>query len=192
MDGWLWTLSKMKLTKSDILAEATTVNRIHGDVHRYYQMKRSDPKAKITWRKACEELRNHDWLFDQLCKLKVINDIRAQDGNSRESAVIFLELDPWCYRAGYAKERILRGLGGAQLSKVHKTRLSNCMIKVTQGRPRREFRNYCRLAYKLRSEFLHQELNQLLSDESDSTRRQAEWMLGYLDRHTKIIHNRQT
>jgi hypothetical protein len=53
-------------------------------------------------------------MFD-LWKPEVLRQVRVA-GAAREAALVFLEADPWFFRSGYLKERLLRAIKGAQLA----------------------------------------------------------------------------
>jgi hypothetical protein len=57
-------------------------------------------------------------------------EVRAGDATATERAARFLELDPQCYRSGYAKERLLRALKSARLTQSQIERLRVAMMRA--------------------------------------------------------------
>ena len=73
--------------------------------------------------------------------------------------IMFLEADPYFFRSGYRKEKILRRLKKAVLSDDEKERLRRVvLVQVASSSWRREFSEYARLAIVLDSPALRQEL----------------------------------
>lgn len=99
-----------------------------------------------------------------------------------DSAIKFLEKDEWEFGSGYVKADLIRLLKKLNLKPDEAARLRRVLLAVVDGRDRREFRAYCRLANKLDSEQLRNELTHRLEDNDKDVRRRARWMLDYLIR----------
>ncbi len=109
-----------------------------------------------------------------------LKEIQEFDGEWRENAVTFLEVNPRYFRSGYDKAQLLRCLKRADLSPKHKQRLKAVFLDVV-GRPSGvEFRQYCQLASRLASKELTSALNKLLKSEDEGVRRRASWMLEHV------------
>ena len=98
------------------------------------------------WKEACHAWHTSENKCFELWPLEARDKMRAGDRETIEDALLFLEVDPWFFRSGYLKERVIRHLKSAQLSKADKGRLRNVIFAVAIGRNRREWRDYCRLA----------------------------------------------
>lgn len=98
-----------------------------------------------------------------------------------DSAVLFLEADPWFDRSGYAKVALIRKLKRLALSFEVQERLRSVLIEVVKGRDRREFRADCQLARCVVSAALRDELQALASSTDPRVRRHATWMLAALN-----------
>jgi hypothetical protein len=98
----------------------------------------------------------------------------------------FLEKDQWTFGSGYAKADLIRLLRKLDLKPAQAERLRRVVLAVVDGRDRREFRHYCRLACKLDSPRLRDELMRRLEDENEVVRRHARWALEYLSKHQAI------
>ena len=110
-------------------------------------------------------------------KLKEIEEL---DGEWRDNALTFLEVNPRYFRSGYDKAQLLRYLKRADLSPKHRQRLQAVLLDVV-GRPSGvEFRQYCQLASSLASKELASALSKLVKSEDEGVRRRASWMLEHV------------
>jgi hypothetical protein len=100
-----------------------------------------------------------------------------------DAAIEFLEKDEWTFGSGYAKADLIRLLRKLDLNPNQAERLRRVVLAVVDGRDRREFRHYCRLACKLDSPRLRDELTRRLENEYEVVRRHAHWVLEYLSKH---------
>ncbi len=84
----------------------------------------------------------------------------VQHNDAPRSLILgFLEANPYFYRSGYIKQKILRYLKQVSLSKQEKERLRFVVLaQVEAPHARREFPEYARLAIVLDSPVLRQEL----------------------------------
>ena len=71
--------------------------------------------------------------------------LRHDDRQGIEYAIAFLEADPWCFRSGYSKERMLTVLGRCTLTEEDVRRLQTMALRAVNGPQRREFGYHCRL-----------------------------------------------
>src|SRR5947209_20218434 len=79
--------------------------------------------------------------FDEdFVRLRGRTDLKAL-----ETAVAFLEADPFFDRTGYMKEKLLRYVRGYQLTPAYVDRLQQVILNVVDDHYCREFREYCRL-----------------------------------------------
>jgi hypothetical protein len=110
-----------------------------------------------------------------------LKEIEVDDGEWRENAVTFLEVNPRYFRSGYDKAQLLRRLKRADLNPKHKQRLLAVLLDVV-GRPSGvEFRQYCQLAARLASKELASALSKLVKSEDEGVRRRASWMLEHVE-----------
>lgn len=115
-------------------------------------------------------------------KLKEIEEI---DGEWRDNAITFLEVDPRYFRSGYDKAWLLRHLKRADLSARQKRRLHDVLLEIV-GKPSGvEFRQYCQLATRLASKDLAAALSGLAKAKDGGIRRRAIWMLEYVEKGMK-------
>jgi len=110
---------------------------------------------------------------------------RLKEGNlaGLESAMKFLEADPWFYRSGYVKADLLRFINRVDLPKSALPRLRKIVLNAVNSRDRREFRKYCNLAKRIDGPEFQECLIKLLEDEDPAVRRRAAWVIETL-RHS--------
>ncbi len=106
-----------------------------------------------------------------------LSRLRAGDAGAVDAAISFLEADPWFFRSGYAKEEIIAYLNRLPLTEAQAERLRRVVLAAVDGRDRREFRRYCRLARKVDSPALRSELAGRLECAEPAVRRHARWVL---------------
>ena len=110
-----------------------------------------------------------------------LNEVEEFDGEWRDNALTFLEVNPRYFRSGYDKAQLLRRLKRADLSAKHRQRLVAVLMDVV-GRPSGvEFRQYCQLAARLASKELTAALAKLVRSPDDGVRRRASWMLEHVE-----------
>ena len=93
-----------------------------------------------------------------------------------ESAIAFLEADPWFFRSGYEKQNLIRHLKRAELNDTQRERLGHVVVAAIDGRDRTEFRHYCRLACGVWSDHLDEEVAKRLASPDPGIRRRALWV----------------
>ena len=80
-----------------------------------------------------------------------------------ESAIGFLEADPYFFRSGYVKEKLIRHIQRPMLKPQHVARLHAVVLAIVDKRDGREFRAYCRLARKVDAPALREQLRHRLT-----------------------------
>src|SRR5262249_24701577 len=100
-----------------------------------------------------------------------------------DEVIQYLEKDEWKFGSGYAKADLIRWLRKFDLKRNEAERLRRVVLTVVDGRDRREFRHYCKLACKVDSPQLRKELIRRLEGENEVVRRHARWALEHLYKH---------
>jgi hypothetical protein len=103
-------------------------------------------------------------------------EVRAGDATATERAVRFLELDPRCFRSGYAKERLLRALKSARITQSQVDRLRVAMMYAVDAGGHRELAEWCRLAPRLDLRSVEGLLSQRLESRDPAIQRRARWI----------------
>ena len=131
-----------------ILREAGKIDSLHKRIHETYLMRNSDHEG---WSNACKDFHEYvseiDWYLDKIDSSRKIADLDMQ-----EFAITFLELDPLFFRSGYIKAGLLKRLKRSDLGRGNRARLQSIVIDAVKNRPRREFREYCRLARAIKTD----------------------------------------
>jgi len=95
--------------------------------------------ASERFRRAIAALYSPEWF-------EVEHALRDRQSWAIEPAVAFLETDLWCFRSGYAKERLMRWLARLDLSSDAQARLHRWILDALAKGPRREYRRMVILA----------------------------------------------
>ena len=106
--------------------------------------------------------------------------LRTDDSIAADRVIAFLEVDPWCFRSGYAKETILHFLKRATLTGDQATRLRAVILNAVDVGDRREFRGHCKLARRVVDEGLRLALLERLRSSNPGQARRALWVLDAL------------
>lgn len=136
----------------------------------------ADDPATIEWQaelrrfRAAIDLAYPVGFWDYLVRAK------RGDWSGLETLIGFLEADPFFFRSGYAKEKILKVVKRAPLDADQRARLREVCLAVVDGRDRREFRDYCRLAARLDGPELRTAIEARLAAGPEDVRRRAGWM----------------
>jgi hypothetical protein len=164
----------------ELTALADTVRRAHARVHETFAARDQSPEAWAAWQDAAADF--HKTLavmygsstFDER-----IADIRKGDPTSVGKAITFLEVDPWCFGAGYVKERLISSLKGVDLDPRQVDRLTMAFGRVAMdNRGRRELRDWCRLASsQLDLSSLRRVFGELATSPEPRLRLKGEWLL---------------
>lgn len=149
----------------------------------------TSPAAWQAWDDAAEEWRAaRDAMFGQSFDNSPdpnLAAIRAGDPAAVETAIRFLEIDPICFHAGYAKERFLRALKSVPLSASQAGRLRSVMIHSLIDGYRHELEEWCRLAPRLDIEILRRTLRVIVDDGGEVGSR-AVWCLDRIDQYVQM------
>jgi hypothetical protein len=93
-----------------------------------------------------------------------------------ETAIVFLEVDPWFFRSGYEKQKIIQHLKRSRLTEPQRMRLARVVLMAIDSRDRIEFRHYGRLACGVWSDFLDEEVAARMQSRDAGIRRRATWV----------------
>ena len=105
------------------------------------------------------------------------------EAKGMESAVRFLEADPYFFRSGYIKSRLIRCIKRPMLTPEYARRLQQVVLAVVEKRDDRDFRAFCRLAHKVGAPALREQLTQRLTNDDPNVRRRARWVLEALEQN---------
>src|SRR5690349_20995794 len=114
-----------------IARNANLLKALRGEVERTWLHRYEAPEQNQAWSDACRRFRE---AYDQFAfpgGLEACLDGLSQgDAEAVELAIQFLEEDPWYYRSGYIKERLIQRIKRASLSPDQRSRLRDVIIEV--------------------------------------------------------------
>jgi len=155
---------------------AARLRELHDAIHQSFRVRSESAEANVRWRDACAQFHAQ---YDALAFPGGLTDglarLRAGDPEVIETAVRFLELDPYFFRSGYIKADLLRHLKRVPLTKSQEQRLRNVILARLSGPDRRELRGYCRLAARLVAPAFHMQLRALAASPDARVARHARW-----------------
>lgn len=99
------------------------------------------------------------------------------DLSGLETAVRFLEADPWFFHSGFVKAELIRSLKRLEIPPAAVERLRRVVLNVVDRCDRREFRHYCRLARKVDSPDLRRDLALRIQSDDPDVARRARWAM---------------
>lgn len=170
------------MLRRETIAEVERIeNAHHKAIHSTYVCRGQGPKAWKAWEDATSAWHAQRYPTDKLWDDEFLAGLRTSDRQTIEEAILYLEVDPWYFRAGYLKERLIRGLKAANLTERDRMRLRNVIWNVASGKNRREYRNYCSLAKVVGDA----DLISILEDVSPERDQESKGKFGYLLRHLK-------
>lgn len=180
--GWENTVSQRNL----IATNANLIQALRDEIESTWQHRDEGAEQRQAWITACQRFSE---LYNQLAYPGGLEASLAQgsqgDSEAMELAVQFLEEDPWYYRSGYIKERLIQRVKQTSLSPDQRARLCNVILKVVDSRDRREFRRYCGLAVVVRSPELVEALAHRVQVGDSGVRRRAQGVLDRLNKEPK-------
>jgi len=163
-------------------ANSARLRELHDAIHQSFRARGESAEANMQWRDACA--RFHDE-YDALAfpggLTYGLARLRALDPEAIETAVHFLEVDPYFFRSGYIKADLLRHLKRAPLTKSQAQRLRNVILARLSGPDRRELRGYCRLAARLVTREFHMQLRAMAASSDARVARHARWAVVAVD-----------
>jgi hypothetical protein len=107
----------------------------------------------------------------------IVGTRSGSSGDDLETLVRFLEADIYCDRSGYVTADVIAALRRSNLPIPLAARLRHVVLVAVDGRDRREFRAFCRLATAVADGWLDAELRQRLGSIDARTARHAGWVL---------------
>ncbi len=159
-----------------LLTRSAELNAARRRLHETFNRRDRSPAAYAAWSSAAKDVKA---AFRRMYAPEfqdAFERLRQGDRDAVEPAVSFLEADPHTFRSGYIKADLVRFLKRINLDPETRRRLRGVLLKVVEAQPRREFRDYCRLATALDSPELRSALRER-TGEQPPIGRQARWML---------------
>ncbi|MCA9805302.1 MAG: hypothetical protein KC777_25205 [Cyanobacteria bacterium HKST-UBA02] len=173
---------KPEAFNQSVMAErAELASRLCNDAYDLYDRKPGREAEMAVWEQAAS-------LFHQSIReafpdgfWESLEALSKEDISGLETAIKFLEDDPYFFRSGYIKADILKYVRRVRLSASDAKRLRRVVIAAIKVGDRREFRWYCKLARRVESPAFRNDIEQLLHHDDEGVRRRARWVLAAMD-----------
>jgi len=175
------------LTREVIAEEERVTNLLHQRIHSTFAKRHESARAWKEWEEATSAWHARRYPTEKLWEAGFLADLRASRRSAIEDAILYLEVDPWYFRSGYLKTRLIRGLKSADLTSRDRRRLVNVVWNVAAGKNRREFRNYCSLAVVIGEADLLQNLEEVPPHRNTAANGKFGYLLNHLRRHAKLM-----
>ncbi|BCM91315.1 hypothetical protein IAD21_03185 [Abditibacteriota bacterium] len=135
------------------------------------------------WKKATHAFHTyfHENPVFLLWRRETLDAIRAGDRNTIEGSLTFLEADPYFFRSGYLKEKVLRAIKRAPLNGRDEVRVQMIILRALEGRYKREFKFYARLIPRIYTPQFENELR--VAAKRTNCHNHAHLVLNALDNH---------
>ena len=149
-----------------ILENAAKIQKLYAAIESTAKNKKTAPKP---WEKATQDFHNaYDSLAFPGGLKNSLQLLKEQDPQTVQSAIDFLQADPYFHRSGYIKEKIAGALKQISLSDEQIKQLQGVMLAAIEIEGRREFLEYCRLARKLSNKSFVQKLELIIKEPSSA------------------------
>lgn len=178
------------LTRAAILDVERTERAHHERVRLTFAARHQDSKSWKAWDYATSAWHAQAYVTGTLWSDGFLAALRASQRSAVDDAILYLEVDPWYFRSGYLKERLIRGVKAAELSEQDQRRLWSVVWNAAAGRNRREFRNYCSLAAVVGNADLIQQLEEVTPERDTAAQGKFRYLLGYLQKHSEFEKGR--
>ena len=116
--------------------------------------------------------------------------LKVGDATGAESAISFIEADPWFFESGYVKARLATYLKRIPLSTPQRERLHDALIRIAASRYRQEYPYFCRLARSLATPHFATRLAELAASSDADVARRAKWMLAQVEEALRLRRER--
>ena len=146
-------LAQMKFDFTNFTAKVSELNRLHKSLHELSDLRWRTQKAEdiARWENAVRAWKAYSG-FGEDTKFYFFEDrdflsaLASGDADAKESAIRFLEFDPYYYRSGYIKSKLLVRLKNIKLSASEVKRLQKVICNaIVSQQPKSEFKYYARL-----------------------------------------------
>ena len=163
-----------------IAALERLVNDCHDALEQAIPSRFTSPQAEEAWSDAAGNFHEACALFSDAAPN--LDRVRSGDRGAIEAAITFLEVDPWCFGSGYAKQAVLREIRTCNLDESQIHRMHDVLLHLVDKGDRREFRYACRVARHIADDNLQRALvGRVQSSPDFGIQRRALWMLAYVN-----------
>ena len=162
-------LAQMKFDFTNFTAKVSELNRLHKSLHELSDLRWRTQKAEdiARWENAVRAWKAYsgfgeDTKFYFFESRDFLSALASGDADAKESAIRFLEFDPYYYRSGYIKSKLLVRLKNIKLSASEVKRLQKVICNaIISQQPKCEFKYYARLLKNVGTPEFRQKLQAL-------------------------------
>ena len=162
-------LAQMKFDFTNFTAKVSELNRLHKSLHELSDLRWRTQKAEDVahWENAVRAWKEYsgfgeDTKFYFFESRDFLSALASGDADAKESAIRFLEFDPYYYRSGYIKSKLLVRLKNIKLSASEVKRLQKVICNaIVSPQPKCEFKYYARLLKNVETPEFRQKLQAL-------------------------------
>ena len=162
-------LAQMKFDFTNFTAKVSELNRLHKSLHELSDLRWRTQKAEdiARWENAVRAWKAYsgfgeDTKFYFFESRDFLSALASGDADAKESAIRFLEFDPYYYRSGYIKSKLLVRLKNIKLSASEVKRLQKVICNaIVSPQPKCEFKYYARLLKNVGTPEFRQKLQAL-------------------------------
>lgn len=111
------------LSHQSVLDRSKSLVAAAAEVHRSFELgwasgePRQSGSSWEAWRRATPRLHTAmDAMYPDPLWVEVKAALRRGERTACEAALVFLEVDPWCFRSGYEKADLMKGVAHLELS----------------------------------------------------------------------------
>ena len=160
---------------------ARILREMHEEIHRTFELRERSSADRSAWSEACARFhREYDRLAFPGGLSEGLRRLSEADPIAVESAVRFLEADPWFFRSGYIKADLIRHLKRCSLEESQLERLRSVVLARIAGPGRREFRAYAQLARRMATREFERAVGEAEVSGDPGTAQRARWVLRVL------------
>jgi hypothetical protein len=171
----------MSLTESQIKQVEKDMNHLHSEVMRLFLLRGNSDVSRAEWSKACESWHKYKASTSFLWSKEFKESIKRNDETAISDAILFLEIDPYYFRSGYLKERLIVLLKSVDLNRRNKNRVLECFGKILKNAFwRRETRYYFSLVAK---NFSEEYLTNFIDESNPPKNRKLKYLKRYLEHY---------
>ena len=162
-------LAQMKFDFTNFTAKVSELNRLHKSLHELSDLRWRTQKAEdiARWENAVRVWKEYsgfgeDTKFYFFESRDFLSALASGDADAKESSIRFLEFDPYYYRSGYIKSKLLVRLKNIKLSASEVKRLQKVICNaIVSQLPKCEFKYYARLLKNVGTPELRKKLQNL-------------------------------
>ena len=162
-------LAQMKFDFTNFTAKVSELNRLHKSLHELSDLRWRTQKAEdiARWENAVRAWKAYsgfgeDTKFYFFESRDFLSALASGDAEAIESAIKFLEFDPYYYRSGYIKSKLLVRLKHLKLTASEIKRLQKVICNaILSPLPKSEFKYYAGLLKNIGIPEFHLQLEKL-------------------------------